>query len=574
MSYDLMFNKANELYSCGYYDEAEKLYRNIMEAVPENADVLNMMGLTAQAKGLHAQAVSYFSQAIKITPKHLPLYFNLAISYQNLKKFIQAIDAYNKVLELNPNIKETYNNLGEIFEQLHDKEKAISYYQKALLLDNNYVEALVNLAVLKNDINALKDLNIKYPNSALIFYYLAKFEFDNANFIEALKHLDTANKLKQNSFEINLLKAKTNLQLKNIKEAAEDFYTVINVNPKCIEAWLNLAYIEENETYYLKVLDLDPDNIPAHANYANLLYKQNRTLEALEEYRKAVILNPDLPELSNNLALVLKDLGDYERALDLMMNAFIKDNKNIEFSLNIAETLILFYPKDNTKALSIAEKWSNLSPDNVFAKHTLASFKGEQLNPDNQYVKELFDMFALTYDNTMQQIKYAVIDKIDQLNIEFSGNILDLGCGTGAFASRFHNENVTITGIDISQNMLDIANKKNIYHKLINADIVDFLKDNTLKYNFVVAADVFEYIDNIEDVISNIGKTTLIFNIETANEDIEKYALSYNGRFKHNPKYVKNILNKYGYQNILEYSLELRQENGTPVNGILFVAKQ
>ena len=65
MSYDLMFQKANSLYINGSLDEAEQLYRHILEAVPENPDVLNMMGLTAQAKNMHQQAVSYFSQALK-----------------------------------------------------------------------------------------------------------------------------------------------------------------------------------------------------------------------------------------------------------------------------------------------------------------------------------------------------------------------------------------------------------------------------------------------------------------------------------------------------------------------------
>ena len=128
MSYDLMFQKANELYSAGLIDEAEQIYRNILEAVPENPDILNMMGLTAQAKNLHQQAISYFSQAIKLSPKHLPLYFNLAFSYQCLQKYIQAIEAYNKVIELNPNIKEAYNNLT-LYKQKKYGSKSVNIYK-------------------------------------------------------------------------------------------------------------------------------------------------------------------------------------------------------------------------------------------------------------------------------------------------------------------------------------------------------------------------------------------------------------------------------------------------------------
>lgn len=59
-------------------------------------------------------------------------------------------------------------------------------------------------------------------------------------------------------------------------------------------------------------------------NYGTLLYRSGRKSEALEEYRAAAALEPEKPEISYNLALVLKDLGDYEEALGLMFNAHPK----------------------------------------------------------------------------------------------------------------------------------------------------------------------------------------------------------------------------------------------------------
>ncbi len=573
MSYDLMFKKANILYENGNFDEAEKLYRCIIETVPENPDILNMLGLTAQAKGLHKEAISYFSQAIKITPQHIPLYFNLAVSYQNTSKYMQAIEAYNKVLELNPNIKEVYNNLGAVYEKLNDKQKALQLYQNAIKLDEDYIEAQVNIAVLNNDIQTLDYLSKKYPFSDIVLYYLAQNSFENTDFNSALNFILKAETINNNSFEIKLLKAKINLSLQDIQTAKQSFYEAQRLNPKCVETWLNLANIEENEAFYLKALDLAPDNVEAHSNYANLLYKQNRSLEALEEYRKAVILNPDLPELSNNLALVLKDMSDYERALDLFMNAFLKDKNKKEYWVNIAETLVLLYQQEQETALKIAKKWFETAPDNIFAKHTLNSFNGETAI-DNQYTQELFNIFASTYDNTMQKIKYAVLDKISQLNINFKGNILDLGCGTGSFALKFANNDLKITGVDISQNMLDIAAQKGIYHKLVKDDINNFLSLDNLMYDFVLALDVFEYVPNIENTISMIKGDTLIFNIEKSNPEIKTFSLNFTGRYQHNPQYIQTILEKSGYKTISKHEMILRQENEKSVDGVLFIASK
>lgn len=51
MSYDLMFKKAIELQNNGALNEAETIYLKMLEAMPENSDVWNLLGLVAQSKG-------------------------------------------------------------------------------------------------------------------------------------------------------------------------------------------------------------------------------------------------------------------------------------------------------------------------------------------------------------------------------------------------------------------------------------------------------------------------------------------------------------------------------------------
>lgn len=574
MSYDLMFQKANSLYINGSLDEAEQLYRNILEAVPENPDVLNMIGLTAQAKNMHKQAVAYFLQALKHSSNHLPLYFNLAVSYQHLEKYVQALDAYKKALELNPNIKEIYNNAGAVYEKLNNTQQARIFYQNAINLDENYIDALVNLALLNKDFAQLDKLNQKYYPSMLILYTLAKYNFEQQNYVKSLQLLEEISPAESNLFEIQYLKSEIYLALKKYDDAKKTLNIALELNPKHVKTLLMLADLEESEALYLKALDLEPKNLDAHAHYAGLLHKQGRLVEALEEYRKAVIINPDLPELSNNLALILKDLEEYEQALDLLMNAFVKDKTQKDFWINMSETLILFYKKEPEKALKIAQQWLNMAPDNIFAKHTFASFNGNISDTKEQYAKELFDVFASNYDITMQKIKYAILDKIEQIGITFEGKILDLGCGTGAVGLKFANNKTSFTGVDISQNMLNIAAKNNKYATLINADITTFAAQNKEIFDYIIATDVFEYVPNIENIIKHFDNSTFIFNIEKATPDIKEYTLSYTGRHQHNPSYVKDILQKYGYKDISEYNLDLRQEASLTVEGVLFVAKK
>ena len=147
-----------------------------------------------------------------------------------------------------------------------------------------------------------------------------------------------------------------------------------------------------------------------------------------------------------------------------------------------------------------------------------------------------------------------------------------MGCGTGLTGKVIKNNNNTLYGVDISSNMLKLAKQKNIYHELSNQDIVNYLKDNKTKFDYIIYADVFCYFSDLEPIISNCNSTPLCFSIETTQET-EKYQISNTGRYKHSPLYIKQLLNKYNYTQIVEYPLTLRNENNQPVLGIIFVAK-
>ena len=52
MGYDLLFQQALGFHEQGRLNEAENIYRQILETAPNNPDILNLLGLIAQQKGL------------------------------------------------------------------------------------------------------------------------------------------------------------------------------------------------------------------------------------------------------------------------------------------------------------------------------------------------------------------------------------------------------------------------------------------------------------------------------------------------------------------------------------------
>ena len=574
MSYDLMFRKANELYMDGALNQAEQLYRRILETAPENPDVLNMLGLVAEAKGLPAEAVDCFYKALKFSSHHLPLYFNLAVSLTSAGRFKEAADAYGHVLAMNDELKEAHNNLGGVYEKLGIPDKAAEEYKKALNIDENYLEAAVNLAALKKNTETLKQLSEKHPETSLPLYYLSRIERQSGNLQNANKYIKEAIEKEDATDEVFLTAGEIFLETGNRTEALNAFRNTLKLNPRCVPALVNLGTLTDNEEMLKNALNLEPDNAEARANYADLLYKQKRTLEALEEYRKAVILKPDMPQLSNNLALILKDNGEYEQALDLFLDAYFKNPQITDFSVNIAETLVLLHHQAPEQALKIAQSWAKAAPDNPFAVHTFNAFSGKDSGKtDTDYAKALFDAFAGTYNETMKNIKYGVLDKIEELGIHFIGKILDLGCGTGLAGQKFHTPKNTFTGVDISQNMLNIARLTGAYQHLFCQDITKHLKNNNLKYDLVLALDVLNYLENFNELAGLLKPTPLLFTVENAAQNIKTHILMPNGRYQYNPDYIEKLLYHGGYDKIERHVLVLRQENGLDVAGTLFFAR-
>ena len=575
MSYQLMFQKAIELQQNGALNEAEQIYRQILETAPNNADVLNLLGLVAQTRGIHNEAVGYFYKAIENAPQHWPIFFNLAISLGALGKYVEATEAYQKVLTLKPDCKEAHFGLGNLYWAQNNLDAAKEQFSAALALDSTYIEAATNLAEVSNDTDSLEKLATNNPQA---LYYLGRRAFVSADYTRAADYLQQADSMAEDD-EIKSMLGESLIALKQTEPAQKLFYQALNLNPHNLSALMNLADMEadshnfgEAEKFYKRGIEIAPDNLRLHANYAEMLCRNRRTLEGLEEYRKAVILAPQTPELSYNLALILKTLEEYEQALDLMFHAFYLAPEHTDWSLNIAETLVLFNEQAPEKARKICENWYQKMPENIIVQHLWSAINHQTAADESAYNRLLFDNFAATYEQTLKNIQYAVVDKIAELYAPLKGKILDLGCGTGLAAQKLKTPDNEFFGVDISEKMLALARRKNIYTELQQADITAYLHGSHPNFDTAVAADVFCYFGDLRPILSALSSTRLIFSIET-DSTAEKFVIQANGRYKHNPEYLKQILTNLGYAKIEQHDLVLRRENGKDVAGYIICAE-
>ena len=580
MSYEMMFHNAVGLHEAGRLDEAETIYRQILETAPEQPDVLNLLGLVAQAKGAQSEACRLFMRAIRGKPQEASFYYNLAFSFKLDNRPREALENFIKVTELAPTVKETYNEIALLLQD-SGMNKARQNWSYALQLDGNYAVAKANMAMSyesENSGKAIADLEKlvgEYPHEALIFYYLTKLYMQRELWENAWSTAVKAKELAPTSDEIRVLLALLSCHDNQPENAKIYFAKAELLNPNNLAALMGLADLysregnfAEAEPRYKRVIELESNNFDAHNNYAEMLQRQGRLSEALEEYRAAVIINPVSAEVCNNLGLILRDLGEYDEALGLLFNALAHKPEQEETSVNLSETLILLSRQDVDKAKKIADNWLKQMPDNAFARQTAAALKGENVENNQIYSEKLFDNFADNYELVIKNLGYSVPAAMRRIAGDVKGAVADLGCGTGLVAEAIKTPENRFIGVDISQKMLDAAAQKGLYDKLIKADIGDFLQNNN-EFDWAIAADVFGYIGELSATIEALKNKKILFSIEVSDQEAN-YSIMPNGRYKHNPQYVEKLLRENGFGRITKEELVLRTENGKPVKGMIF----
>jgi len=90
-------------------------------------------------------AVNYLQNAIRITPRAIEAYYQLALFFQENGRTESAIQTYNSILDINPDFVPVLYNLGYI-QLVYEKDfpRAVDYFTQTIQLAPEYVEAYYN----------------------------------------------------------------------------------------------------------------------------------------------------------------------------------------------------------------------------------------------------------------------------------------------------------------------------------------------------------------------------------------------------------------------------------------------
>jgi predicted TPR repeat methyltransferase/Tfp pilus assembly protein PilF len=226
-----------------------------------------------------------------------------------------------------------------------------------------------------------------------------------------------------------------------------------------------------------------------------------------------------------------------------------------------------------------------LGPDDPYVRHLVAAsgmLPGAKRAPPD-YLRAVFDGYAERFDDHLIGLGYQIPGAIRRVVLEYldaegsCGPVLDLGCGTGLLGVAIADLPIgPITGVDVSCKMLAEAAAKGLYASLQEADVLDWLAQDTQRWGLILAGDMLCYFGALEALLPAIRSRLapegwFAFSVEAG--AIEGWALQRQGRYAHSRTYVEDAVRAAGLTVRSIRPQPIRLEAGAPVAGFLVVAQ-
>lgn len=552
----------------GNLEKASELYHKILEENPNNVDVLYLLGILEAQRGNFKEALSLTERALELNPGSTSLYNSLGNILGQLGRLEEACLQYEKALQLNPNSVLAHNNLANALNKLNKFGEARKHYLEAISLKPDYLDAHYNLGLM-----------------------LVKQGLDD----EAMPHFLLI--VQSDSKRINAHNQLAHIFLKKHKnnEAIEHYEAALKLDPNNIVANQNLgAILAEMGNFYQaifrlqKALALDPHHIETLHNLGAIYLKRNDLNAALEYYLKLLPLVVDF-DVYYNIGVIYMYQGKYGDALPYFLEAL--KLRPLDFATLSNLGAIYLKIEDYQKAALHYKQALKAEPKNQEIAYLLAAVSGKEgvassmITAPKEYVEHLFDQYSPYFDKHLVQylhyqvpsLLYDAVQKVLVTDNAKAEMVLDLGCGTGLAGEKFRLLAKKLIGVDLSQNMINLAKKKNIYDELLFMDMTEVLQSFDHNVDLIIAADSLVYSGALKEVFKGISKALKpggYFAFTDEKTETYPYILQKTARFAHSKAYLDELIKKFGFT--IEHEADdivLRKQKDISIFGILYVLK-
>ncbi len=489
-------------------------------------------------------------------------------------EFERAAQLYLKLAMASPEQERFLISAANCYDRFGDKKLALSLYKKALAANAQSIPALLNASTIYYEIKKYEK-SVAYAHSALELSpdnFAVLTNLANAHY--ALGKYDEALAFYEKMYALN----------------PQSYLAILGIADTCYHLGLYVRSIEYAEMAQAKRPNSANPYIIAGNSYTEL--SQNE--KAMQYLKRALELEPTSTWLYSSVSNLFRKTSNWKQCLHYAWKAICFKEGSVSVDDHINFAYLLYEAQDEGADAEIVEKylkdWEQRFGDNAIVHHACCALENRQeiSAMDLSYVKGLFDGFASSFDDILKELEYQVPTLIadqlkDNLKVKLfkKRRILDLGCGTGLCteALRTYFPNEEFYGVDISDKMIYMAGKKNIFTKLYVDDILNFMENTDVLYHAVVAGDVLTYIGDLKPLFRLLTKVIkfggfFACSISKNTFNSDNYFLSPSGRFVHTISYIQRLLKYCGFKTISVQEHVLRHEGAREVIGYIILAQK
>ena len=328
----------------GKLQEAERLYRTILQSQPRHPDANHNLGVLSVSINNTEAALPLFKTALEVNPEIEQFwlsYINALIKeeqFENAKQVLEKckkqivigerLDALEAQLSL---ICEKTSNFGGSNPSQKQLSSLLEYYQTGKHSDAE------KLAI---------SITKQFPYHEFSWMILGALFAQKGMKAEALNANQRAVQLAPQNAEAHNNLGITLKELGRLDEAELSLRQAIELSPDFPESHNNLGVtlkelgrLDEAEVSLRKAIALKPDYSEAHSNLGNTLHEFGRLDEAEASLRQAIALKPNYAEAHSNLGNTLHELGRLDEAEASMSQAIALKPDYAEAYNNLGNTL-------------------------------------------------------------------------------------------------------------------------------------------------------------------------------------------------------------------------------------------
>ncbi|HVT87918.1 MAG TPA: tetratricopeptide repeat protein [Tepidisphaeraceae bacterium] len=176
MTVDESIQRGIEYHSAGQLQQAEQIYRQILQEMPDQPDALHLLGVIGQQVGQLETAAEFIERAIAVQPAAAIYHSNLAEVYRQLGKLNQAEASALRAIEIDPMMAVAHGHLGLILLDAGREQEAEASLRQSLKL-------APDVAIVHNNLGAALSKQGRISEAKTEYLKAINLQHNNAGFL-------------------------------------------------------------------------------------------------------------------------------------------------------------------------------------------------------------------------------------------------------------------------------------------------------------------------------------------------------------------------------------------------------